>query len=91
MATIVKMRREGTVHKPFWRIVVTDSRKPKDCIELLGTYDTLRKPAKLTLNDDKAVAWILKGAAPTPTVRSLFKKNGILKKVAELKKSEAKA
>jgi small subunit ribosomal protein S16 len=90
MATIVKLRREGTRHKPFWRIVVTDSRKPKDCIEQLGTYDTLHKPAKLVLNADKAVRWVLLGATPSVTVRSIFKKNGILKKAAEQKKMEVK-
>ncbi|MEW6515795.1 MAG: 30S ribosomal protein S16 [candidate division FCPU426 bacterium] len=78
MATLIKLQRYGTVHKPFWRIVVTDSRKPKGCIEQLGTYDNLRKPVKLTLNEDKAKLWISRGAVLTMSVRKIFHRRGLL-------------
>ena len=84
MATIIKLQRQGAPHKPFWRIVVTDSRKPAGTIELLGTYNNLRKPAELSLNEDKAAQWVAKGAKPTPTVQRLFSDQGVMKKAAEL-------
>lgn len=90
MATLIKMQRYGTVHKPFWRIVVTDSRKPKGCIEQLGTYDNLKKPVKLVLNDDKARRWISRGAVLTTTVRRLFHRRGLLSS-AQSKSSGAAA
>ncbi|MBN1596595.1 30S ribosomal protein S16 [candidate division FCPU426 bacterium] len=85
MATIIKLIRRGKVHKPFWHIVVTDSRAPKGCIEQLGTYDNLKKPVKLELDAEKAAVWVSRGAQPTVTVRRIFLKQGILKKAAELK------
>jgi small subunit ribosomal protein S16 len=78
MATLIKMQRYGTVHKPFWRIVVTDSRKPKGCIEQLGTYDNLKKPVKLVLDDTKARLWISRGAVLTSSVRRIFHRRGLL-------------
>jgi small subunit ribosomal protein S16 len=77
MATIIKMQRHGAPHKSFWRIVVTDSRKPKDCIELLGTYDQHREPAAVKIDQTKAVRWLGLGAIPTPTVHRLLQKQGI--------------
>ncbi len=78
MATLIKLQRYGTVHKPFWRIVVTDSRKPKGCIEQLGTYDNLKKPVKLVLDDTKARLWISRGAVLTSSVRRIFHRRGLL-------------
>ncbi|MCK5242932.1 30S ribosomal protein S16 [bacterium] len=85
MATIIKLQRRGAIHKPFWHIVVTDSRKPKGCIEQLGTYANLKKPVELKLDADKAALWISRGAKPSESVRQLFLKNDIMKKAAELK------
>lgn len=90
MSTIIKLQRQGAPHKPFWRIVVTDSRKPAGSVELLGTYDNMRKPAALMLNEDKAALWVSRGAKPTPTVHRLFADNGILKKAADFKGAGAK-
>lgn len=91
MATIIKMQRKGTIHRPFWRIVVTDSRHPKDCIEQVGTYDNLNKPSILKLNETKALLWLSRGATPTPSVVTLLKKQGIWKKALTAKASAAQA
>lgn len=77
MATIIKMLRKGSIHRPYWWIVVTDCRKPKGCLEQLGTYNTLKKPSELKLDREKALAWLGKGALPTPTVKSIFKREGL--------------
>lgn len=90
MSTIIKLQRQGAPHKAFWRIVVTDSRKPGGSVELLGTYDNLRKPATLSLNEDKAALWVSRGAAPTPTVKRLFATKGIAQKAAQLQGAGAK-
>lgn len=87
MSTIIKLQRRGTIHKPFWRIVVTDSRKPKGCVEQLGTYDNLKKPVKLNLKEDRAALWISRGAVPSASVRKIFLGQGVLKKAAELKQA----
>ncbi len=91
MSTIIKLQRQGAPHKPFWRIAVTDSRKPGGCIELVGTYDNQHKPALVNLNETKIAEWIVKGAVPTQTVKKIFVDKGIYKKVAEAKKAGAKA
>ncbi|MCD4814340.1 30S ribosomal protein S16 [bacterium] len=91
MATIIKLQRRGAVHRPFWHIVVTDSRKPKGCVEQLGTYDNLKKPIKLTLDEEKAAWWVSRGAKPTDTVHRIFHKQGVLKKAEELAAAEKKA
>ncbi|MCK5218031.1 30S ribosomal protein S16 [bacterium] len=91
MATIIKLMRKGTIHRPFWRIVVTDSRKPRGCVEQLGTYDNLRKPIKLNLNEERAAVWLSRGAKPSETVGRIFMKKGIMKKAAELKPAGKKA
>jgi small subunit ribosomal protein S16 len=91
MATIIKMQRKGTIHKPFWRIVVTDRRKPKDCIEQVGTYDNKKKPHQLVLDETKALKWLSRGAQPTLSVRQLLKTQGIWQKSLAAKASVAKA
>lgn len=78
MATIIKLQRKGTTHKPFWHIVVTDERKPKDCVELLGTYDNLHKPVTVRLNKEKTAKWLSLGATPTDSVRTILKNEGVL-------------
>ncbi len=83
MSTIIKMLRRGAPHKPFWRIVVTDSRRPHGCIEQLGVYDNLRKPAWLDLDEPKTSAWLAKGALPSPSVKRLFIQKGLLTKGAK--------
>jgi len=70
----------GAKKAPFYRIVVADSRYPRDgrFIEEIGTYDPLKNPSAVTVDNDKVKAWIANGAQPTDTVKALFKKEGIL-------------
>lgn len=77
----IRLKRIGAHKKPFYRVVVADSRTPRDgrFIEELGTYDPLKDPAEIKIDAEKAQKWIDNGAQPTETVRSLLKKSGIIK------------
>ena len=79
MAVKIRLRRIGAKKAPFYRIVVADSRYPRDgrCIEELGYYDPTKEPSVFKVDADKANAWIARGAQPTDTVKALFKKNNI--------------
>ena len=79
MAVKIRLRRLGAKKNPFYRIVVADSRYPRDgrFIEAIGTYDPMSEPSTLKVDAEKAKSWIAKGAQPTDTVKALFKKNGI--------------
>ena len=76
----IRLRRMGAKKAPFYRIVVADSRYPRDgrFIEEIGTYDPTQEPAALKVDTDRAQAWIKTGAQPTETVRDLLKKAGAL-------------
>ena len=76
----IRLRRMGAKKNPFYRIVVADSRSPRDgrCIEEIGTYDPLTEPATVKVDTDKVKAWIQNGAQPTDTVRGLLKKANVL-------------
>ena len=76
----IRLRRIGAKKSPYYRIVVADSRSPRDgrCIEEIGTYNPLTEPAAITVDADKAKTWIQNGAQPTDTVRGLLKKAGVL-------------
>jgi len=76
MSVTIRMSRHGTKKKPFYRIVVSDRRFPRDgrYIEQVGTYDPRAKTAGLTLQQEKIDAWIKKGAKPSQTVSELIKK-----------------
>ena len=80
MAVKIRMRRMGAKKNPFYRVVVADSRFPRDgrFIEEIGYYDPTKDPAVVKIDGDKAKAWIANGAQPTDTVRVLLKKNNIL-------------
>ena len=80
MATKIRLRRMGAKKKPFYRIVVADSRAPRDgrSIEEIGYYNPLTNPAEVKVDADKAKDWIAKGAQPTDTVKALLKKNNVL-------------
>jgi small subunit ribosomal protein S16 len=71
----------GAKKAPFYRIVVADSRYPRDgrFIEEIGTYDPLKNPSAITVNAERALEWIKTGAQPTDTVKALLKKSGVLK------------
>ena len=76
----IRLRRMGAKKAPFYRIVVADSRSPRDgrCIEEIGTYNPLNEPATVTVDVEKAQTWIKNGAQPTDTVRGLLKNAGVL-------------
>ena len=79
MAVKIRLRRIGAKKAPFYRVVVADSRYPRDgrCIEELGYYDPTKEPTVFNVDAEKAKSWIEKGAQPTDTVKELFKKNNI--------------
>ena len=79
MAVKIRLRRIGAKKAPFYRIVVADSRYPRDgrCIEELGYYDPTKEPSVFKVDTEKAKSWIEKGAQPTDTVKKLFKENNI--------------
>ena len=80
MAVKIRLRRMGATKAPFYRVVVADSRSPRDgrFIEEIGYYNPLTTPADVKIDADKAKTWIANGAQPTETVRALLKKNGII-------------
>ena len=80
MAVKIRLRRLGAKKAPFYRVVVADSRYPRDgCfIEEIGTYDPTKEPATINIDGDKAKKWIANGAQPTDTVKALLKKSNIL-------------
>ena len=76
----IRLRRMGAKKNPYYRIVVADSRSPRDgrCIEEIGSYDPLTNPATVNVDAEKVQSWIKNGAQPTDTVRGLLKKAGVL-------------
>ena len=76
----MRLRRMGAKKAPFYRVVVADSRYPRDgrFIEEIGYYNPQTEPAEIKLDADKAKEWLAKGAQPTETVKSLLKKSGIV-------------
>ena len=80
MAVKIRLRRMGAKKAPFYRVVVADSRFPRDgrFIEEIGYYDPTKEPAVVQIDAEKAKEWIATGAQPTDTVRVLLKKNEIL-------------
>ncbi|MBE6623817.1 MAG: 30S ribosomal protein S16 [Ruminococcaceae bacterium] len=80
MAVKIRLRRMGAKKAPFYRVVVADSRYPRDgrFIEEIGYYNPLTDPAEVVIDGEKAKKWISNGAQPTDTVKALLKKNGVL-------------
>ena len=80
MAVKIRLRRMGAKRAPFYRVVVADSRYPRDgrFIEEIGTYDPTKDPAIVNIDGEKAKKWISNGAQPTDTVKALLKKNRVL-------------
>ncbi|MBQ7783832.1 MAG: 30S ribosomal protein S16 [Oscillospiraceae bacterium] len=81
MAVKIRLRRMGAKKAPFYRIVVADSRYPRDgrFIEEIGYYDSTKEPSVVKVDAEKAQKWMANGAQPTDTVKKLFEKNGITK------------
>ena len=87
MSVKIRMRRMGAKRKPFYRIVVADSRAPRDgrFIEEVGYYNPVSQPKELKLDEDKIFEWLKKGAQPTDTVRSLLSGAGLMAKLHDEK------
>ncbi len=81
MAVKIRLRRMGAKKAPFYRVVVADSRYPRDgrFIEEIGTYDPMKSEDNIKINAEAAQKWIANGAQPTDTVKDLLKKSGIVK------------
>ena len=80
MAVKIRLRRMGQKKAPFYRIVVADSRSPRDgrFIEEIGTYDPNQEPASVKIDSDAAKKWLADGAQPTDTAKALLKKAGVI-------------
>jgi small subunit ribosomal protein S16 len=80
MAVKIRLKRMGAKKKPFYRVIVADSRMPRDgrFIEEIGYYNPLTDPIEVKINEEKAADWLKKGAIPTDTVKYLFKNIGIM-------------
>lgn len=87
MAVKIRLKRTGAKKQPHYRIVVADSRAPRDgrFIEELGYYNPLTDPAEFKINEEKAAMWLQRGAQPSDTVKTLFKRAGITGKISEEK------
>jgi small subunit ribosomal protein S16 len=91
MAVKMRLMRMGAKKAPFYRIVVADSRSPRDgrFIEKIGTYNPLTKPeAEIVIDEELAQKWLRQGAIPTDTVRTLLSKNGTMKRFHEAKQGK---
>lgn len=88
MAVKLRLKRMGAKQKPFYRIVAADSRSPRDgrFIEVVGTYNPIKKPAEVKIDEELALKWLKNGAEPTETVRAILSKEGIIAKHAASKK-----
>ncbi|OUM98987.1 MAG: 30S ribosomal protein S16 [Paenibacillaceae bacterium ZCTH02-B3] len=86
----IRLKRMGAHKKPFYRVVVSDSRSPRDgrFIEEIGYYNPLTEPAQLKIDEEKALKWLQNGAQASDTVRSLLRRTGVLKKFHELKQGK---
>lgn len=93
MAVKIRLRRMGAKKRPFYRIVVADSRYPRDgrFIEEIGFYNPIETPAVVKVDKDLAMKWLKEGATPTDTVRDILSKEGILKELHEEKMSSKKS
>lgn len=82
MAVKIRLTRMGRKKAPFYRVVVADSRSPRDgrVIEAIGTYNPLTTPAEIKIDEEAAQKWLNDGAIPTDTVKNLFSKAGIMEK-----------
>ncbi|WP_025785075.1 30S ribosomal protein S16 [Sporosarcina sp. D27] len=90
MSVKIRLKRMGAKKSPFYRIVVADSRAPRDGrqIETVGTYNPLTKPAEVKIDEAKVLDWMQKGAKPSDTVRNLLSEQGIMEKFHNVKLSK---
>ena len=82
MSTKIRLRRMGKKKQPFYRIVVADSRNARDAraLEELGTYNPLKRPGEVLVKEERVYDWLNKGAIPSDTVASLFRRIGVMNK-----------
>ena len=85
MAVKIRLKRTGKTKQPYYRVVISDSRKPRDSkmIERVGFYDPKTEPSTINLEEDKIMEWLKKGAQPTTTTKNMLKKAGIWEKFME--------
>ena len=90
MSVKIRLKRMGSKNRPFYRIVVADSRSPRDgrFIETVGTYNPLTEPEQVTLKEEAIMNWLSNGAQPSDTVRNILSKQGVMKKFHEAKFSK---
>ena len=90
MSVKIRLKRMGSQKRPFYRIVVADSRSPRDgrFIETVGTYNPLTQPEQVTLKEEAIMGWLNNGAQPSDTVRNILSKEGVMKKFHEAKYSK---
>jgi small subunit ribosomal protein S16 len=90
MAVKIRLKRMGAKKNPFYRVVVADSRAPRDgrSIEEIGYYNPVTNPVEVKIDEEKALQWMLNGAKPSDTVRNLFSKAGIMEKLHNAKNSK---
>jgi small subunit ribosomal protein S16 len=79
MATTIRLARHGAKKHPFYRIIVADSRAPRDGrrLDQIGTYDPTQQPSRVTIQEDKLALWLRRGARPSVTVAQLIKRSGL--------------
>lgn len=90
MAVRIRLKRMGAHKAPYYRVVVSDSRSPRDgrFIEEIGTYNPLTQPSTVNIDEEKALKWLQNGAQASDTVRNLLSKAGVMKKYHESKLSK---
>lgn len=90
MSVKIRLRRMGAHKRPFYRIIVADSRSPRNgrFIEEIGYYNPISSPKVVKINDDKAVKWLLTGAQPTEVVKKLLVQNGVMEKFEASKQAK---
>lgn len=88
MAVKIRLKRMGAKKRPFYRLVVADSRAARDgaVIDTLGFYNPIADPVELKIDEQKALDWLHKGAQPSDTAKSLLKKSGVMEKFAASRK-----
>ncbi|MDI6497381.1 30S ribosomal protein S16 [Leuconostoc suionicum] len=93
MAVKIRLKRMGAKKRPFYRVVIADSRSPRDgrFIETVGTYNPISQPAEINLDEEKILSWLGNGAQPSDTVRNLLSNAGILAKYNESKSGKKPA
>lgn len=82
MAVAIRLKRMGTKKKPFYRLIVADSRMPRDgrFIETIGHYNPLENPSGISVSQEKALYWLGQGAKPSPTAKRILRKSGVWEK-----------